>query len=305
MKRTTFARLATALAWLGMAHAAGAQTPLDRPYLPDMGKLPLTAGFNDIDGAGGAGLVPLAFITGYGSESSFGANAHYTWVPLRDFRLQSYGLAVGALDRVEVSYAHDAFDVTSTALEGVSVAQNILGVKVRLIGNAVYDQDSWIPQTAIGLEYKRNTGLSNAGMLSNVEQLGARSDSGTDYYLAATRLFLAQSLLVNLTLRYTNANEFGLLGFGGDLHEGRTLRPEVTVAYLLTRKVAAGLEYRDRPHNLSVDDENGAYDAFIAWTPTRNVSVVAAYVRLGSILAPVTGVGRNQDGAYISLQAGF
>ncbi len=249
--------------------------------------------------------MPLALITGYGTDESWGANAHFTWVPLRDYRLESYGVATGILDRVEVSYTHDRFDVTGPKLEGVRVEQNILGLKVRLFGNAVYGQDTWLPQTAIGLEHKRNTGISNAGGLSRVQQLGADADSDTDFYLAATKLFLAQSFLVNVTLRYTRANQFGLLGFGGDLRSGRSLCPEGALAYLLNRKLAVGLEYRDRPHNLSVDDEHAAYDAFIAWTPTRHLSVVAAYVRLGTILAPATISTRTQDGIYVSMQAGF
>lgn len=285
--------------------AAAQQSPLESPLLPDQGKLPLTAGFTDVDGAGGGGLVPWAVITGYGTDQSWGANAHDTWVPLRDFSLQSYGVAVGALNRVEVSFTRDRFDATGTALNGVRVQQDILGLKVRLAGDAVYDQDSWIPQTALGLEYKRNLGISNAGAIDSVLQLGARSESGTDYYLAATKIFLAQSLLVNGTLRYTAANEFGILGFGGDRNSGRSLRFESTLAYLVTRTLAVGLEYRDRPHNLTADNESAAYDAFIAWTPTRSVSVVAAYARLGSILAPVTQVNHNQDGAYVSLQVGF
>ena len=34
--------------------------------------------------------------------------------------------------------------------------------------------------------------------------------------MSGTKVFLAQSLLVNVTLRYSKANQFGLLGFGGD-----------------------------------------------------------------------------------------
>jgi hypothetical protein len=273
--------------------------------MPDFGKLPLTSGFTDVDGAGGAGLVPWAVITGYGTSDSWGANAHYTAVPLRDFRLQSYGVAVGVLDRFEASFTRDKFDATGTALDGLTVEQHIFGLKVRLTGDAVYDQDSWAPQTAIGFEYKRNTGISNTAGLVSPTEVGARSDSGTDWYLTATKVFLRQSLVLNLTLRYTNANQFGLLGFGGDLQRNRSVQPETSVAYLLTRKLAVGAEYRAKPRNLSVDDERGAWDAFVAWSATRNISVVAAYVSLGSILAPVTTDSHNQDGAYISLQVGF
>ena len=288
---------------LGTAHAQRA--PYESSLLPDSGKLPLTAGFNDIDGAGGGGLVPWALITGYGTADSWGANAHVTEVPLRDFRLLSYGVAVGALDRVEASIVNDKFDVKGTALNGVTVEQHVYGLKVRLTGDAVYDQDSWAPQTAVGAQYKRNTGLSDAGALVSPRQLGAVADSGTDFYLSATKVLLAQSLLLDLTLRYTRANEFGLLGFGGDLKQGRSVEPEATIAYILTRTVAVGAEYRSRPHNLGVDDEHNAWDAFVAWTVSRHLSVVAGFVSLGSILAPATGQSRNQDGAYLSVQAGF
>jgi hypothetical protein len=306
-KRVALARMRLlCFAGIAMCSSAVAQrAPYENAWTPDLGKLPLTAGFTDVDGAGGGGLVPFAIITGYGTDQSWGANAHYTIVPLSDFRLQSYGAAVGALNRVEASFTIDRFDATGTPLKGLVVEQHILGLKVRLTGDAVYDQDTWVPQTAVGLEYKRNLGISNAGPVVDPLQLGARSDSGIDYYLTATKVYLAQSWLVNATLRYTNANEFGLLGFGGDLRHGRSLKFESTLAYLLARTVALGLEYRGRPHNVGVDNENDAYDAFLAWTATRNISVVAAYVRLGRILTPVTQVDHNQDGAYLSLQVGF
>ena len=77
------------------------------------------------------------------------------------------------------------------------------------------------------------------------------------------------------------------------------------MAYLLARKLAIGAEYRSKPHNLGADQEDDAWTAFVAWAPTRNISLVAAYLNLGSILGPVTGVTKNQDGAYVSLQVGF
>ena len=299
-------RLGWCVAALFSCHAAIAQrAPYESIFTPDSGKLPLTAGFSDIDGAGGGGLVPWALITGYGTSDSYGANAHYTDVPLRDFRLRSYGVALGGLDRFEASVTKDKFQATGTPLDGLAVEQQIYGLKVRLTGDAIYDQDSWAPQTAVGVEYKRNSGISATPGLVTVRQLGARAESGSDWYLSATKVYLAQSLLLNLTLRYTNANQFGLLGFGGDIRHDRSVQPEATVAYILSRTVAVGAEYRSRPRNLSVDDEHDAWDAFVAWTASRHISLVAAYAQLGGILAPATSVSRNQNGAYVSLQVGF
>jgi hypothetical protein len=273
--------------------------------VPDQGKLLLTAGFSDADGAGGGGLVPFALITGYGTSESWGANAHYTYAPLRDFDLKTYGIGVGLFDRIELSAARQDFKATATALDGVQVSQNIFGVKVRAIGSAVYGQDSWMPQIAFGAQFKHHRGIEHAGPLVSPKQLGARDENGTDFYIAATKIFLNQSLLFNAVLRYTKANQLGLLGFGGDRDDGRSLRGEATVGYVLTRKLAVGAEYRSKPHNLGVDKEDAAWDIFVAWAPTRNVSVVGAYLNLGSVLAPVTAVTADQDGPYVSLQVGF
>ena len=282
----------------------------DNLFGTDEGKFLLTAGFSDLEGSGGGGLVPLAFITGYGSSDSWGANAHFLDIQLKDFQLRAFGAAVGVFDRVEVSYTRHEFNITGTALDGLGTAQDIVGVKVKLWGDAVYGQDSWIPQLAVGAEYHKNQGLTNgdavglAGLV-NPKQLGAASEHGTDYYIAATKVFLAQSLVVNAVLRATKANEFGLLGFGGNLKNTYSYKPEGTVAYLLTRRLALGSEIRTRPHNLAVDDETTAYDVFLAWAPTKNLSLVAAYLNLGGVLGPVTGVNRHQDGPYLSVQAGF
>jgi len=63
-----------------------------------------------------------------------------------------------------------------------------------------------------------------------------------------------------------------------------------------------GAEYRMKPHNLGVDNEKDYSDVFLAYFPTKNFSVTAAYVQLGdiTIFNP-----KKQRGAYLSLQAGF
>ena len=297
--------LVTALAILltAGAHPALAENRLGA----DQGKILLTAGFSDYEGAGGGGLVPLAFITGYGSSDSWGANAHYTGVLLKDIRLDAWGVAAGLWDRVELSFVRHELEFSNGALDGLGVRDDVYGIKVKLFGDAVYYQDSALPQVAIGAQYKDHGGIHDAeavglaGLTSPI-QLGAEDDSGVDYYLAATKVFLAQSLALNLTLRYTEANQFGLLGFGPDAE----LVPEATIAWLLSRKFALGAEYRDRPSdNLAADDEDAAWTVFAAWTPTHNISLVAAYLNIGSVLGPVTGETDDQDGAYLSLQVGF
>jgi hypothetical protein len=168
------------------------------------------------------------------------------------------------------------------------------GAKVRLIGDAVYDQDSWLPQIAAGLQYKKND------RDAIIHAIGGRRDEGTDYYLAATKAFLAQRVLLDVTLRETEANQYGILGFGGDRNGGYSTQVEASAAYLLSRSWVAGLEYRTKPDNLGFAKEDNAYDAFVAYFFNKNLSVTLAYVDLGDI-----ALQGRQNGAYVSLQAGF
>ena len=293
------------LAWVGCA-ALAMPARADAPDIPpspvptfDSGRLLATSGVTQIEGAGGGGVVPWALITGYGSADSVGANVHGTVVRVPNFTLYGSGVAVGIHDRLELSYTHQWFDTgrTGRALglgDGFTFQQDVFGAKVRLFGHAVYDQDTWLPQVSAGLQYKVE---DHAALL---RAIGARDAQGADFYLAATKLFLAQSLLVNATLRMTRANQTGLLGFGGDRSNAYHPEFEGSVAYLLNRHVAVGADYRTKPDNLRFAHESDWLDVFVAGFLTKNVSATLAYAGLGSIATK-----KDQNGVYFSLQVGF
>jgi hypothetical protein len=271
---------------------------------PDMGKLLATGGVSQVEGAGGGGLVPWALVSGYGTRDSWGANLHATVVRTQDYSLDSAGVTVGIADRVELSLAQQHFQGSLAPFDQLSIRQDIVGVKLRLAGDAVYDQDRALPQIALGAMFKRNRGVNGLGALgvSSVTQLGARDERGVDLYLAATKICLDASLLLNATVRATKANQMGLLGFGGDRGDHYRAMLEVSAAYLVSRKLVTGLEYRHKPHNLGLDREKAYYDVFVAWFPSKQVSVTAAYAVLGDITIVNP---RRQRGVYVSVQTGF
>lgn len=270
----------------------------------DLGKLLATGGVSQVEGAAGGGLTPWALIAGYGTRDSVGANVHYTNVNTQDYRLGTYGVAVGIADRVEFSLARQEFTGRLAPLNRLEIRQDIAGVKVKLAGDAVYGQDTLLPQIAVGAQFKRNRGVKGIEGLgvTNVTQLGAKDDSGADFYASATKIVLEHSLLLNATLRATKANQMGLLGFGGDKGDSRKVMFEGSAAYLLNRQWVAGVEYRAKPRNLGVDNEKDYYDAFVAWFPNKHLSLTAAYAVLGdiTIFNP-----KRQRGLYLSAQAGF
>ena len=130
--------------------------------------------------------------------------------------------------------------------------------------------------------------------------LGAENDSGVDFYVAGTKLLLDKSLILGATLRGTKANQFGLLGFGGDENNNYSLEVEATAAYLVSKNVVIGADYRTKPDNLGFAEEDDAKAAYIAYFPSKNISITAAYVDAGKI-----ALQGRQSGAYGSLQVGF
>lgn len=265
----------------------------------DQGRLLATGGVTQVEGSGGGGLATWATITGYGTEKSYGANAFYTRSKVSDFDLEVMGGSVGIHNRVELSYAKQKFDTGDTGPKlglrpGYTFEQDIIGAKVRVVGDAVYDQDKWMPQVSVGAQYKK---ASDAPLL---RALGAKDDDGVDMYISATKVLLDKSLLLGATVRGTKANQLGLLGFGGDQKDGYSVEFEGSAVYMLSKNVVVGADYRTKPNNLGFAKEQDAKAAYLAYFPTKNVSLTAAVVDLGDV-----ALQGRQRGVYGSIQVGF
>lgn len=299
LRRATARRSSTILLALAAAAQAGE------------GKLLLTGGVSAIEGVAGGGLTPWAVTGSYATADEFGGTAFVTGVKTRDYALRASGAAVSWNERIEVSIARQDFDARDNlaplGLTGLRLRQDIVAIKLRVAGDAVLDSDTWMPQVAVGAMHKR----TDAGALGPTlfGPLGAR-DSGTDFYVSATKLFLMQGVLGNLTLRATKANQNGLLGFGGVAADRYRLMPEVSLAVLVDRTLAIGLEARAKPDNLNQSvlgagalKEDDWFDVFLAWAPTKRASLTLALVDLGRIAPGVQP--RRQTGAYVSAQLAF
>lgn len=260
-------------------------------------RLEWTGAVTQVEGAAGGGLVPWALIAGLGTDEQIGASAFATYISTEDFSLRAAGASVGVDDRVEVSFARQRFDAGSV-VPGLTLGQDIVGLKVRLLGDAVFAPDEWWPQLAAGALWKRT--LDFGGVPSAV---GAKSGADVDLYLAATKMYFAalagHNVILDATLRGTRADQFGLLGFGGP-QGGYRVEPELSAGVWLLDSLLLGAEYRDKPSELSAFKEDSAEDAFLAWAPIKNFTVTAAWTDLG----PIAGKS-PQRGFYISLWLGY
>ena len=332
-RRKTWIALAATLAGalaLGSASVAHAQSSLFGG-----GRLTATGGVSAVDGSAGGGINPWAMIAGYGTNRQIGGSVFYTHIALPNYGLNAYGATIGLFDRVELSYARQGFSLGNTGpqLDGAIAGffgapvsalpgplqfggnytfnQDILGVKVRLFGDIVYDQGSLLPEVSIGMHYHHS---ENA---RTIRALGAHPD-GSTFYIAASKLFLdglfGRYTFVNFDLDFTDANQNGLLGFGGLAPNGSYrdqyhVEPAFSVAQFITRDVAIGYEFRAMPQNQlvgynalgdAVSRTSDWQDVFVAWFPVKSVSVTAAYTRLGTIVSEP-----NQNGFYFSVSASF
>ncbi|MBO6527587.1 DUF3034 family protein [Erythrobacter sp.] len=260
-------------------------------------KLLLTNAVSAIDGASGGGISNWATIAGRQETRGIGVQAHVTAVLLPDYFYQSHGIALGIADRVELSYARQNFDTQDVGAalgigQGYVLNQDVFGAKVRLLGDLVYG-DPLVPQVSLGVQYKRNLDGAVAAAV------GAADDDGIDVTLSATKLFLSHSLLVNAAARLTKANQNGLLGFGSVADDDYSLQFEGAVAYQFSRRFVIGGEFRSKPDNLGLGEDDW-FDLFAAYAPTDNITLTAAYADLGSI-ATFTG----QRGAFLQAQVAF
>ncbi|MGQ0697856.1 MAG: DUF3034 family protein [Panacagrimonas sp.] len=315
------------------------------------GKVLLTGGVVTIDGGGGGGITPWAVISGYGTRDGVNAGLHYTFAYLPDYSLNSYGITVGFYDRFELSFTRstlptggtfDTVGLVASLLAGTSetgvepfnttIEMDVIGAKLRLFGDAVYTSDSIIPQVAIGGYYKDN---KNADLLHTLQ---AQDNKDWEAYISATKVYFPFSTLINITGRYTRANQTGLTGFGGPGDDDRELRLEASIAVLVAKNTVFGGEFAqhgkaldnvgvnvngilvknildalplelidrlgvtelDALNNTLTQKEDDWYDLFFAFAPNKRISFVIAYAMLGDItLTP------DQHGFYFSTHLTF
>jgi len=260
-------------------------------------KLLLTNAASPIEGGSGGGIASWATIGGRQSDRGLGVQTHATFIALPDYQWTSFGVALGIADRVELSYARQNFDTqdVGTALgigKGYVLNQDVFGAKVRLAGDVVYG-DPLMPQISAGVQYKRALDGPIAAAV------GAAQDQGLDFTLSATKLFLSHSVLVNTTARLTKGNQNGLLGFGSATDSDYSLQFEVSLAYQLSRRFVAGAEFRTKPDNLGLGEDNW-FDIFAAYAVTDAVTLTTAYADLGSI-----ATFEDQRGLFLQAQFAF
>lgn len=270
------------------------------------------AAVTQVEGSAGGGLVPWALLHPAGPLVSF-TNDNTT-----DYQIQSVAVGTSFGGIVELSLAKQMVNAptVANALNAVLPAtlsnridMSTLGIKVRLVEMG---KDNAMPQIVLGAQVKHTDG----DIVDTLKTVGAISDkSGTDAYLAATKVLTlgGRKVVLDLTLRGTKANQFGLLGFGGGTTNNKMkVKAEAAAGVFVADNVVLGGEYRAKPNNIDASvfgiQEDAAWDVFVAYFVNKNMAITAAYTDLGQIgpsHAAVTTMAEKQDGLYLQVQANF
>jgi hypothetical protein len=252
--------------------------------------------FNNLEGVGGVAFNPLAYLADSDGEGShfkvgntdiIGKPRFGAWYVSLD-KVKVDWTAIGVADtffkRLEVSYGYE----TIAQDNATTKRKNNIGTKLLLLPENSFNT-KFLPAISVGSIFKHT---SNVG-------LGVDA-SGTDYYLVATKLItqLPRPVLLSGGVLSTKGKVTGVFGFDKDRAE--TLFGNIDV--VLPWNFIAGFEYKQGARYKDFKNAN-YWDAHIAWTPNKNLSLVLAYVDAGDHKsAKVTGLG---NGVVLSAQYAF
>lgn len=251
---------------------------------------------NNLEGVGGIAFNPLAYLADSDGENShfkigntdiigkprFGA--WYVSLDKVNVDWATIGFADTLFKRLEVSYGYETIAQDNQATK----RKKNIGTKLLLLPENAFNT-KFLPAVSMGSIFKHT---------SNV---GAGVDaSGVDYYLVATKLItqLLRPVLLSGGVLSTKGKVTGVFGFDKDRTE--TLFGNIDL--VLPWNLIAGFEYKQGARFSDFKNAN-YWDAHIAWTPNKNLSLVLAYVDAGDHKSSkVTGLG---NGLVLSAQYAF
>lgn len=293
-------------------------------------RLLISGGVTGVDGAAGGGLTPWALISGYGSKEQINGTVNTQFLDTGSYQLRAFGATVGFYDTVELSVQTQRLDLAKrtvsnvfnlltggaiNAAPGTHISQTTVGAKWRINDDIIFGSSPWMPALAVGVQYKKNHDFNRSiglfdGSVPLPNQgvpaiLGAKDDSGVDFYLSASKFLLGaaagNNVLLSTTARATKANTLGFLGFGTANDDSYKLEWEGSIVLNTTANLVFGVEWRTQSDRLGgVAQEQTMKDVFVAYFPNKSWSATAAWVDLGNL--PLES---QAEGFYLSLTANF
>lgn len=247
------------------------------------------APFNNLEGVGGVAFNPLAYPAGgtedlvpYVGKPQFGA--WYVNLNQVDVNWFAAGVADTLFHRLELSYGYEAIGQQ----DAKNHTKNNLGAKLLILPENFQDL-KFLPAVSAGAIYKHTD-----------EVVPGSRDDGWDFYLVATKLITQLPLPVLLSGGALWTSSYATGVFGYDSKQKATFFGNADV--VLGKYFIIGVEYKQGPEFDAFKNAD-YWNAHLAFTPGRNLTLIAAYVDAGDHKS-TSEVGLG-DGYVVSVQYAF
>jgi len=257
------------------------------------------APLNDLQGSGGLGFNPLAYVAGRYVASETNSITEWVSLPQAGIWYVNYTdenihwlAASGAFSiakRLELSYG---YGLIGNVKGDEDINTHNLGLKLKFIDENAWDT-TWVPALAAGGKWKH----TSTEMLKG---LGVRNQ-GTDAYLVATKMITQTPLpiLVSAGVMLSDEivcgvlghNDYGVAGFG-------------SISVMPLQCLAVGVEYKGGIDAGDGIQNSDYWNAHAAWFVTEKLTLVAAYAYTGRMEGGLDDLGIGQA-IVLSVQYGF
>ncbi|NQU77048.1 MAG: DUF3034 family protein [Planctomycetes bacterium] len=270
--------------------SAGSAAPAKAPPLP----------FLCIEGYAGGAITPMAYLCNAGTPGEVCSSlpsAAYTFINMGSKKLQVVSVTQVFWNRLELGYAYNYLDTGSLyddiAKAGLDMGRDHVqlhhfNARFNILPENSFDLP--LPAVTAGVHFKYNDAIKgiDKSLGGALKSIGYEKDNSVDYTLTASKMFptLAFGRPVILTggLRYSNASQLGLLGFGGE----HNLTFEGNVACLPLDNICLAYEFREKNNPYStiatlVDREDNWHALSASWIVNDRLTVTGIYGLLGNI----------------------
>ena len=264
--------------------------------------------FQTIEGEGGGGITPFAYLVNPGSEECLWGKpaTALTFINARQKDLEAVTASETLFARVELSFGGDRLGLgtlpADIAANNLNISETSVWLENFNIRTLLWKENDCLfgikaPAITFGVSLKYNSDISNINKeLGNaLSSIGYRRDEGVDFTLTATKTFphllLDRPLIITTGLRLSEAADIGFLGFG-DTYRATF---EGNIAWLPWDKVLVAYEFRQNadpygkipnaaiPGQYLIGAENN-WNAFdLALIVNKHSTLVAGWALLGNL----------------------
>jgi len=256
-----------------------------------------------IEGYGGGAITPTAYLVNPGSKDEVFGKPSISATGLyigHGKNLETSTLTETLFGRLELGYGASRFGIGDVKDDienatGVDVKRNDVWLHNFNLRGLIIEENagknSWVPAVTVGLEYKRNEGITdlNDRLGGAFTDIGFKSADGVDATLTASKTFpklaFGRPVIVSAGVRNSNAAWLGYLGFGDE----RYFTFEGNVIWMPLDWLAVGYEYRQKTNPYSeisglVENEDDLHAASLIFIPNKRLSIALVYGALGNVL---------------------